>query len=171
MASTGDERITNTFWFQHHAIPVPEITATDRIIDATARLNAAIAGIQKTPPNKMEAILSLCTLLLGKVKPLPPSAPSSHPTLPVLTPMVDINKPIIMWNPQEVQTSPPLLNHNTHNSSPKVDTPAIIDNDSDKDMPTPVHRTCPPHHHNICPLQNHPLTCNQPWLHTAHMIN
>ncbi len=85
--------------------------------------------------------------------------------------MVDINKPVIIWNPQEVQTSPPPLNHNTHNNSPKVDTPAIVDKDSDNDSPTPVHSTCPPCHHNICPLQNRPLTPNQLRLRTAHMIN
>jgi hypothetical protein len=36
MANTDAERITNTFRFKHHAIPVPEITAIIRIIDATA---------------------------------------------------------------------------------------------------------------------------------------
>ncbi len=56
MANTGSKRITDTFHFKHHAIPVPEITATNRIIDATSRPPAAIAGIQDAPPNKMEAI-------------------------------------------------------------------------------------------------------------------
>ncbi len=102
MADTGGKRITDTFRFKHHAIPVLEITATNRIIDATTRLTAAIAGIQEAPPNKMEAIQSLCTLLLGYIEPLPPPAPSILPTPPVLTPMVDINEPIIIWNPQEV---------------------------------------------------------------------
>ncbi len=45
MANTGSERITNTFHFKHDAIPVPKITATKRIIDATTRLTAAIDGI------------------------------------------------------------------------------------------------------------------------------
>ena len=56
MADTGGERITNTFQFNHHAIPIPDITATNRIIDATTRLTAAIAGIQDAPPKKKEAI-------------------------------------------------------------------------------------------------------------------
>jgi hypothetical protein len=56
MADTGGERITDLFCFKHHAIPVPEITATNRIIDATTILLAAIAGIQGAPPNKMAAI-------------------------------------------------------------------------------------------------------------------
>jgi hypothetical protein len=45
MADTGGKRITDTFQFKHHAIPVPEITATSRIIDATTRLTAAITGV------------------------------------------------------------------------------------------------------------------------------
>jgi hypothetical protein len=80
MANTGSKRITNTLRFRHYAIPVPEITATDRIIDATERLTAIIAGIQGAPLDKMEAIQSLRTLLLGKVAPLPPPAPSILPT-------------------------------------------------------------------------------------------
>jgi hypothetical protein len=78
MADTGGKRITDTFRFKHHAIPVLEIMATDRIIDAIERLSATIAGIQDAPPNKMEAIQSLCTLLLGKVAPFPPPASTKH---------------------------------------------------------------------------------------------
>jgi hypothetical protein len=89
LANIGGERITNTFQFKHHALPVPEIIATNRIIDAITRLTTAIAGIQEAPPNKMEAIQSLYTLLLGKVAPLPPPASSILPTPPVITPTVD----------------------------------------------------------------------------------
>jgi hypothetical protein len=88
MANTGGKRITDTFWFKQHAIPVLDITATNRMIDTTIGLTAAIAGIQEAPPNNMEAIQSLCTLLLGKVAPLPPPAPSILPTPAVLTPTV-----------------------------------------------------------------------------------
>jgi hypothetical protein len=102
MANAGGERITNTFQFKHHDIPVLEMATTNRIIDTTTKLTAAIAGSQEAPPNNMEAIQSLCTLLFGEVALLPPSAPSILPTTPFLTPMVDINKPIIIWNPQEV---------------------------------------------------------------------
>jgi hypothetical protein len=45
MADTGGERITDMFQFTHHAIPVPEMMATNRIIDPTERLTAAIEGI------------------------------------------------------------------------------------------------------------------------------
>jgi hypothetical protein len=93
MADTGGERITDTFHFKHHALPVPEKTATDRIINASTRLTTAIAGIQEAPPNKLQDIQSICTLLLGKVALLPPPAPSISPTSPVITLPVD-NKPV-----------------------------------------------------------------------------
>jgi hypothetical protein len=96
MADTGGKRITDKFRFKHHAIPVPEITATNRIINATARLTAAIAGVQDAPPSKMEAIQSLCTLLLGKVAPFPPPTPSIIPTPPPSTPVVKEDEPIII---------------------------------------------------------------------------
>jgi hypothetical protein len=107
MADTGGKRITNTFQFKHHAIPVPEITATNRIIDATTRLTTAIAGIQDAPPDNMDAIQPLCTLLLGKVAPLPPPTPSILPTPAPPAPLVDIDDPVIIWNPQLVQPSLP----------------------------------------------------------------
>jgi hypothetical protein len=161
MAVTSGKRITNMFRFKHHVFPVPDITATNRIIDATTRLAATIAGVQEAPPDEMEAIQSLCTLLLDKVAPLHPPAPKILPTPPVLTPMVDINKPIIIWNPQEVQTSPPPLKHNTHDIIPNSNTPAMIEDHIDNDTPTPIHSTCPSCHHHICSLQNCPLTRNQ----------
>jgi hypothetical protein len=105
MADTGGKRVTDRFRFKHHAISVPEITATNRIINATTRLATAIAGIQDAPLN--EAIQSLPTLLLGKVAPLPPPTPSILATSPPPTPLVDKDKPIIIWNPQLVQTNTP----------------------------------------------------------------
>jgi hypothetical protein len=161
MANTGSKRITNTFRFKHHAIPVPVITATNRIIDATERLTAAIVGIQDAPPNKMKAIQSLYTLLLGKVAPLPPPAPSILPSSQEPTPLVNIDKPVIIWNKQVVQPSLPPLKHNTKDIFPNRITPAIIEDNSDDNTPIPNHSARPPHHHLICLLQNHPLTRNQ----------
>jgi hypothetical protein len=96
MASTGGKRITNTFCFKQHAIPVPEITAT-HILDATTRLTAAITGIQDAPPNKMEAIPFLCALLLGEVAPLPSPTLSILPTPPPPTPVVDNTAHVAEW--------------------------------------------------------------------------
>jgi hypothetical protein len=101
------KRITDTFCFKHHAIPVLEITATNRIIDATTRLTTAIAGIQDAPPDEMEAIQSLCTLIFGEVAPLPPPTPSILPTPQPSTPVVEEDEPVIIWNPQLVQRTPP----------------------------------------------------------------
>jgi hypothetical protein len=79
MQDTGGERVTDTFRYQHHALPVPHIMATDRILAATCRLADAIAGVQEAPPDKMEAINSLWALLLGKEPPPKPVAPPTPP--------------------------------------------------------------------------------------------
>jgi hypothetical protein len=171
MANTGSKRISNTFRFKHHAIPVPEITATNRIIDATTRLTAAIDGIQDAPPNKMEAIQSLCTLLLGEVSPLPPPTPSILPTPSPPIPVVDEDEPVIIWNPQLVQPALPTQNPNTDNINSNRNTPAIVEDDSNDDSPILNQRTRPPCHHLIRSLQNHPLTCNRLRLRPVHMIN
>jgi hypothetical protein len=80
-------------------------------------------------------------------------------------------QPVIIWNPQLVQPSLPTLNHNNNNISSNCNTPAIVEDNSDKDSPISYHSTCPPCHHLICPLKNRPLTRNQLRLCTAHMIN
>ncbi len=80
MVGTGGERLTNTFHFKHHAMPIPTITPTDRIIAATRHLTDAIAGIQEAPPDKLQAILALCQLLLGKSPQVP--IPTDPPSIP-----------------------------------------------------------------------------------------
>jgi hypothetical protein len=153
MADTGNERITNTFRFKHHAIPVPEITATDRIINATSRLTAAIAGVQDAPLNEMEANQSFHTLLLGKVTPLPSLTPSFLPTPLPPTPVVDEDEPVIIWNPQLVWPALPTHNLNTNNINSNSNIPAIVEDDGNDDSPIPSQRIPSPHHHLICPLQ------------------
>jgi hypothetical protein len=59
MEGTGGKRLTDTFHFKHHAMPIPTITPTNRIIAATRDLTAAILGIQEAPPNKLQAIATL----------------------------------------------------------------------------------------------------------------
>jgi hypothetical protein len=171
MADTGGERITDTFRFKSHAIPVPEITATNRIIDTTTRLTAAIAGIQDAPPIFFSAIQSLCTLLLGKVALLPPPSPSILPPPPPPTPVVDKDEPIIIWNLQLVQPALPTHNLNTNDINSNHNTPAIVEDNSNDNSPIPSQQTRPPCHHLICQLENHPLTRNQLRLCSAHMIN
>jgi hypothetical protein len=118
----------------------------------------------------MEAIQSLCTLLLGKVAPLPPPTPSILPTPPPPTSVVDKDEPIIIWNPQLVQPALPTHNLTTNDICSNCNTPAIVKDNSNNDSPIPSQSTRPPCHHLICPLQNHPLTRNQLRLRSAHMI-
>ena len=97
MAETGGERITGTFQFCQHAILVSTITATDRILDATARLTAAIKGVQEAPPDELAAIQALHTLLLRGV-------PTTAPTPPQISIPRPINgdEPVFIWSPEEV---------------------------------------------------------------------
>ncbi len=69
MKGMGGERVMDTFCYQHHAIPVLVITATNRILEATRQLTDAINGVQEAPPDKMAAIQKFYALLLGKVTP------------------------------------------------------------------------------------------------------
>jgi hypothetical protein len=51
---------------KHHAIPVPEVTATDCILEATHHLNAAIEGVQEAALDELQAIESLRHILLSE---------------------------------------------------------------------------------------------------------
>ncbi len=59
MKDTGGEHVPDMFRYQHHAIPVPAITTTDRILEATRHLTDAIKGVQEAPLEEMAAIQSL----------------------------------------------------------------------------------------------------------------
>jgi hypothetical protein len=108
MRDTGGERINDTFHVQHHALPVPHITATDCILQATERLTDAIAGVQEAPPNKLVAITSLRALLLGKELPLEPVEAPVAPnpvTTPVKETLPEEYLPVIMWDPTNDTTT------------------------------------------------------------------
>jgi hypothetical protein len=79
--NTGGEHVMDTFRYQHHAILVPAITATNCILEATHHLADAIKGVQDAPLDKMAAIQSLRALLLGKETPQEPE-PSTQPRRP-----------------------------------------------------------------------------------------
>jgi hypothetical protein len=119
MADTGGEQLTNTFRFKHHAMPIPTITPTDRIIAATRHLTDTIAGIQEAPPDEIQAILTLLQLLLGKSPPIPipidlPSVAAppvvDTPNIPLQLNDTD-NKPIHMWDPSLVPQHVPMEHH------------------------------------------------------------
>ena len=164
MADTGGERITDTFRYIHHALPVPKITATDRILEATARLTAAIEGVQESPPDELAAIQALRTLLLGEV---PPSAPTPPP-IPAPRPIVD-EEPVEIWSPNDVQQQTRATGPNSPASPPlnRQNLPAIIEDDSDDDFVPPTILRRSPRAHK--PSTNNAHT----HLHarTAHMIN
>ncbi len=95
MCNTCGERIPNSFYYKHHAIPVPEVTATDCIFKATHHLTVAIEGVKEAAPDKLQAIKSLPHILLGKKNPqqLRPLSP---------TPLHDSDldqEPIHKWDP------------------------------------------------------------------------
>jgi hypothetical protein len=105
MKDTGSKHVTDTFHYQHNAILVPFIMATDCIMEATWRLTNAINGVQEMPPNKMAVIHMLHALFLGKVPAQEPEPPpqTCRPKKPLrVSPQAKPehnNAPIFMWNP------------------------------------------------------------------------
>jgi hypothetical protein len=75
MHDNGGERITDTFQYKHHAIPVPVVTATDRILEATHQLTATIEVVQEAAPDELHTIESQRHILLGKQTPQQPCTP------------------------------------------------------------------------------------------------
>jgi hypothetical protein len=137
MHDTGGEHITNTFRYKHHAIPVPEVTATDCILQANHHLTAAIEGIQEAAPDKLQAIKSLCRNLLGEKNPQQLHTP---PPTPLHDSDID-KEPIHMWDPtSHAQTTLALA---TTSSTPQTGC-AIINNDDDA-PPCPVPLVQPGH--------------------------
>ena len=164
VADTGGKHITDTFRFCHHAIFVPTITATDRILHATARLTAAIAGVQEALPDKLAAIQALHTLLLDKVPPTEPTTPQVNTPHPF-----NEEEPVFIWSPYQVQ--PPTQNNVTISpiSAPAhATTPAIIEEDSnDESLPATLLQFSPWTNTTFSPTPTraHLNKC------TAHMIN
>jgi hypothetical protein len=160
MADTSGERTTDTFRFNHHSIPVPKIMATNRILDATAHLTAAIEGVQEAPPDKLTAIQALRTLLLGEV---PPPEPTPAPVT-ALRPTID-KEPEVIWSPNNAQQPVRDTGTNSPASAPPIqqDRPAIIEDDSDDDSapPTLIHhsplgaRRTLDHHRTHSPPRTH----------------
>ena len=141
MANTpGSERIMNTFRFCHHTIPVPTITATDRILHATACLTAAIEGVQEALPDKLAAIQALCTPVHGDV---PPTEPTTL-QVSALCPFHD-KEAVFIWSPDQVQRPTQNNGTNSPTSAPACATTlAIIEEDSDNKSLPPTLLNAPP---------------------------
>ncbi len=168
----------DTFRYQHHAIPVPAITATDRILEATCCLADAINGVQEAPLEEMAAIQSLRALLLGEETPQEPE-PSPQPPRPEATLAVSPpantehnDPPIRMWNPQANKT-PAIQKSCPPARLPTSPVPAMIEDIIDKfDAPLiPIIANSPAHGHYVRPPQARPITRSQLGERTTHMIN
>ena len=107
--------------------------ATDRILDATACLTAAIEGIQEAPPDEHAAIQALRTLLLGGV-------PLTEPTSPHNSTPRPINEvPVFIWSLEEVQNPTRDVSINSPTSVPsRAGTLAIIEDNADNESLPPT---------------------------------
>ncbi len=143
MADTRAERLTDTFRYKHHAMSVPTITPTDRIIAATKHLTDALAGTQEAPLDKLQAILSLRQILLSKAPPTPvpiDPPPTTELSNPISNHDLD-DEPIHMWNPNQHQLSgisnPPDKGTPVPNPAfrPVAGSPAVIKDDEPPSQP------------------------------------
>jgi hypothetical protein len=160
MKDMGGERITNTFQYPHHAIPVPAITATDHILEATCHLADAINGVQEALPDKMAAIQSLQALLLGKEtwqepKPGPqPCKPGAPLAVSPPSKMDHNNPPIRMWNLHD-DVTPAIHELCPPARLPKSPAPAVMEDIIDKfdAPPIPIVANSPACRHYVRPPQ------------------
>ncbi len=169
MHDTSGKRITDTFRYKHYAIPVPVITATDCILEATHQLTPAVEGVQEAALDKLQAIKSLRHILLGERIPQQPSPP-----LP--TPLNDSNidkEPIHMWDP--TIHAQPILPSNTTQRVPQTGHASIDNDDAPPHLIPPVHTGSPTiidDNDDAPPMVRHPRTRAQ--LRTqaeSHLIN
>ena len=65
VTEAGAIRVSDTFRFLHHNLPIPTITHTDRITKATQHLIRAIDGHPGTPDDELQAIQNLRNLITG----------------------------------------------------------------------------------------------------------
>ena len=118
VTDSGAVRLTDTFKFNHHTLPVPSITPTDRIVKATRDLRNAINGDNDAPPDELEAIANLRQLITGTrdVPPPPPPLPieASNPQDPD---NVDLD-PVMLPSPPSHRLLP-----GTHHTSSARTTP------------------------------------------------
>ena len=94
---SGATRLTDTWKFSHHALPIPSISSTDRIVKATQNLTSVIQGANPSQPDELAAIEQLRAILLNST-PLPSrnESPTAVPTSePVHIEPQNVSEPII----------------------------------------------------------------------------
>ena len=66
MPSTGSKRLSDSVKFKHHAIAIPELTPSDRILEAARQLDSAIKQQSKEAPmDEITAVEILRKVLTG----------------------------------------------------------------------------------------------------------
>ena len=144
---SGAVRLTDTWKLKHHSLPIPTVTATDRIIKATQHLASTIQGVNDAPPDELAAIEQLRALISNNSTPVAPTAPPTVqvPIEPPPAPTVD-EQAIPTTEPQEhpvsIQPSPaPIFEAQTPSEASPFETnagapmPAFITQDDEEDRP------------------------------------
>ena len=149
LTETGSVHLIDTWKFKHQVIKVPTVTPTDRIVQATRQLTAAIQGTNDTPPNELEAIEHLRALIMAGNSSQPLSTPSvptpakvstealsvaptvmsmsATAVLPAHSPPVAQNLP--NWNPTVI------VSNNPDTLMTALNTAYISDDKEDNDLP------------------------------------
>jgi hypothetical protein len=158
MRNTGGKVITDTYRYKHHAIPIPVVTATDLIFKATHQLTTAMEGVQEAAPDKLQAIKSLCHILLGKQTPQQPRPPPPAP----LNDSHANKEPIHMWDP--TIHAQPILPFDATHRAPHTGRGIIDDDDTPPHLIPPVHMGSPAiidDNDDAPPLARCPSVCAQ----------
>ena len=142
LTETGSVRLTDTWKFKHHSIKVPTITSTDRIVQATRQLTAAIQGTNNPPPDELEAIEHLRALIMAtsSSQPLPAksvSAPTETPASPSPIPpstAMPPHRPTVAQH-APVKTLPTIIDADQDEALPALDAAYISDDEEEDELP------------------------------------
>ena len=142
VTEAGAVRVSDTFRFLHHTLPIPTITNTDRFVKATQHLVRTIDGHQDAPPDELRATQNLRNLLTGATRqPLATEAnqdiepDKTNPAQPIAEPT-----PI----PQPIHIAPDPI-HTAPAAQPTSNLPNVIPFDDNEYEPS----TDPEPHYNL----------------------
>eukprot|EP00804_Cyclotella_cryptica_P009708 CCRYP_011254-RA/>CCRYP_011254-RA protein AED:0.28 eAED:0.25 QI:0/-1/0/1/-1/1/1/0/682 len=132
VTEAGAIRVSDTFRFLHHNLPIPTITHTDRITKATQHLIRVIDGHPGTPDDELQAIQNLRVLITGATTSLNNTSPSIEPIstiiketatslTPTLTNLVSPDpspQPLQSATPTRVPNQPTVIPFEEHEYTP-----------------------------------------------------